>query len=64
MTDCKGDKLSWFPKYKPKYITEIPQCTPSFEDISKQMRINADIIIKEITEHVNKEIERMKSETR
>ena len=32
----------------------------SYKEISKQMRINADIIIKEISDHYDKEIERLK----
>lgn len=41
---------------------KIPTFSPSFEEISKQMRINADIIKEEITLHVNKEIERLRDE--
>ncbi len=47
---------------KKGYISNIPQFTPTFEEISKQMRINQKIIMKEITEHVDKEIERFKKE--
>jgi hypothetical protein len=34
----------------------IPYYTPTFEEISKQMRINCDILKKEFSDHVNKEI--------
>lgn len=40
----------------------IPNFVPSFEDLSKQMRINQKIILQEISEHTNKEIERIKKE--
>lgn len=39
-----------------------PQFTTSFEDISKQMRINANILMEEITKHANQEIERVRKE--
>ncbi len=38
----------------------IPLCTASPEEIAKQMRINADIIMKEISDHVDKELDRFK----
>ncbi len=41
---------------------KIPVHTPTFEEISKQMRINIDILKEEITDHINKEIDRMKKE--
>lgn len=43
-------------------ITPIPNYNPSFTELSKLMRINADIIMKEISDHVDKEIERLKKE--
>jgi len=46
-----------FPKFIP-----IPEYSPSFEEISKQMRINADILIQEITAHVDSQILRIKCE--
>lgn len=39
-----------------------PLYYPSAEEITKQVRINTDFLMKEITDHVNKEIERMKIE--
>lgn len=44
------------------YKPAIPQYIPTFEEISKQMRINQEIVMKEISEHVDKEIERLKKE--
>jgi hypothetical protein len=41
--------------------TPIPQYTPTFEEVSKQMRINVDIFKQEITDHVDKEIARLKN---
>lgn len=38
----------------------IPVYTPTFEEISTQMRINADIIMKEISDHVDAELKRFK----
>ena len=42
--------------------TPIPQYTPTFEQVSKQMRINVDILKQEISDHVDKEIERLRKE--
>lgn len=42
------------------FDSKIPNIEPTFKEISEQMRINADILMKEITEHANKEIERIK----
>jgi len=39
----------------------IPEYIPTFEEVSKQMRINVDILKQEITDHVDKEIERLKN---
>jgi hypothetical protein len=39
----------------------IPNPKPSFEEISKQMLINAEILMKKISEHTDKEIERLKN---
>ncbi len=44
------------------YSYKIPDASPSFEDISKQLRINADIIMKEFTDHIDKEIVRFRNE--
>lgn len=44
-----------------EFDSKIPKCTPTFQEISKQMRINQEIIMKEITEHVDKEILRLKA---
>lgn len=41
--------------------TPIPNYISTFEEISKQMRINIDIIKQEITDHVDKEISRLKN---
>jgi len=41
-----------------KYNNTIPTYTPSFEDVSKQMRINLDVLKKEFSDHVDSEIER------
>lgn len=43
-----------------KNYDKIPEYEPSFTELSKQMRINADIVMKEISEHVDKEIKRLK----
>jgi hypothetical protein len=49
-----------FFKYQLHWYCKIPEYTPSFEEISKQLRINADIIMRGISNHVDKEIERLK----
>ncbi len=49
------------PYKRPTYITRIPEYSPTFEELSKQMRINADIIMKEISDHVDSELERFKT---
>ncbi len=49
-------------KYIPKYDPEIPNPQPTYKEISEQMRINADILMKEVSEHINSEIERFKLE--
>lgn len=41
---------------------KIPETPIDYSDISRQMRINADILMKEITEHANKEIDRINNE--
>jgi hypothetical protein len=38
------------------FDSKIPQNTPTFEEVSKQMRINVDILKKELSDHVDKEI--------
>jgi len=48
---------------KPKYICKIPEGIPTFEETSKQMRINVDILKKEFTDHVDKEIKRFREKT-
>ena len=40
----------------------IPIHTPTFEEISVQMRINCDILKREISDHVDDEIKRFKKE--
>ncbi len=45
---------------KLRYTINIPDCNPTPYEIAKQMRLNADIIMKEISEHVDKEIVRFK----
>ncbi len=40
----------------------IPDCKPSYEEISKQMRINFDILKQEITDHIDKELKRFRQE--
>jgi hypothetical protein len=40
--------------------SNVPYYIPSFQEIAKQMRINQKIIMKEISEHVDREIERLK----
>jgi hypothetical protein len=44
----------------PKFSANMPTYYPSFEEISKQMKINVEILKKEISEHIDKEIERLK----
>lgn len=46
-----------------KYDSKIPECEHDPKEIAKQMRLNADIIMKEITEHINNEIKRLKEIT-
>lgn len=45
-----------------QYKDVIPSYTPTFEEISKQMKINQEIVMKEISEHVDKELERFRKE--
>jgi hypothetical protein len=45
---------------KLRYTLNIPDCKPAPHEIAKQMRLNADIVMKEITDHVDKEIVRFK----
>ncbi len=63
---CEIDKSVKIPKYRP----DIPEYIPSFQDVSKQMRINVDILKKELrdeidalkedlTEHVTREVRKM-----
>lgn len=47
----------------PYEFIPIPDYEPTYEEITIQMRINADIIKKEISDHIDKEIERFKRET-
>jgi hypothetical protein len=49
----------WFGKAYP-----IPEVKPSFKEISEQLRINADILMKEMSEHADKEIERIRKEVK
>ncbi len=44
------------------YEEKIPENSPTFQEISTQMRINVDILKKEISDHCDKEIERFKNE--
>ena len=44
------------------FDSKIPNVQPTFKEMAEQMRINADFLMKEITEHANKEIERIKEE--
>jgi len=41
---------------------KIPNHTPTFEEISKQMRINVDILKDEISNHCEREIEIFKKQ--
>jgi hypothetical protein len=43
-----------------KQFLKIPELQPSFKEISELMRINADIVMKEITDHIDKELTRFK----
>lgn len=40
----------------------LPNLIPSFEEITKQMEINCEIIMEKITKHADFEIERIKKE--
>ncbi len=40
---------------------KIPTYEPSFEEISEQMRINADILMQEIKDYADIQIERIKN---
>lgn len=44
----------------PEFSPNMPTYYLSFEEISKQMKINVDTLKKEISEHIDKEIERLK----
>lgn len=44
------------------YRCRIPDPIPSFSEMAKQMKINADILKQEITDHTNSEILRFKQE--
>lgn len=44
--------------------TPIPSYAPTFEEISNQMKINSEIVMKEISDHCDKEIEWFKRETK
>jgi len=46
---------------RPEYLT-IPEYTSTLQEIAKQMRINADIIMQEVTAHCDREIERLRRE--
>jgi len=46
------------------YEEKIPEYTPTFEEISILMRINADFLKKEISDHCDLEIKRFKNEIR
>ncbi len=45
-----------------KYERQIPEIPPCPQEIAKQMRINADCIMKQITDHINEELKRFKEE--
>lgn len=38
---------------------KIPSYDASFEEIAKQQKINTDILKKEVTEHIDKELDRL-----
>lgn len=40
----------------------LPPYVPDFSEIAKQMRINVDVLKKEITQHVDFELARFKKE--
>lgn len=46
------------------YKSSLPVPEIDFQEVAKQMRLNADILMKEISDHVDKEIERFKRETK
>lgn len=48
--------------FKGKFLPCIPDCAPSPNEVAQQMRFNADIIMEEITKHVDKELKRFKQE--
>jgi hypothetical protein len=48
--------------YKPKYDSKIPDYQNTPEEESKQMRINVDILKRELAEFIDSEIQRLKSE--
>lgn len=43
-------------------MSRIPDFLPTFKEISEQMKINQEIVMKEISDHTNKELERFKNE--
>lgn len=50
---------------KPIYIEKFPEYHVfNFQNISTLMRINVEILKKEITDHVDKELKRFKDETK
>ena len=42
--------------------SKIPTAELNYSEISKMMRINVDILMKELTDHCDKEIKRFKEE--
>lgn len=59
--DCNSpDSEIKIGRYKPFEFIPIPNFKPSPEEYLKFLRINIDILTQEITDHVNKEIERFK----
>jgi hypothetical protein len=40
----------------------IPDFAPAYREVAKQMRINVDILKKEISDHIDKELERLSKE--
>lgn len=61
MNGLKMDDSKYHPMFdRPRYLTKIPKDCPTFEELSKQMRINIDILKKEITAHVDRELERLR----
>lgn len=54
----------YYPENDRWFRSKIPPAYLDHQEISKQLRINIDILNKEISEHVDKELDRFKKQMR